>query len=92
MLADTGETKLVAHNNVFHTEIKPAEKSNSGHHWYAANGNPIPNLGVQSVVGTSTNNKHIGTDFNIGDNSIPIASICQLINTNNKAVFDQDDS
>ena len=92
MLADTGATKHVTQKDIFGTEVKETDRSKANHKFYAANGQAIPNLGGQTVAGTSVNNKKIGMEFNVGEISRPIASVGEILTKNNRAVFDQDDS
>ena len=68
------------------------EKSKSGHKFYGADGNPIPNLGGQSITGVSINDKKVGMEFIVADIARPNASIGEIIDKHHRPVFDEDSS
>ena len=78
VLADTGATKHVSPLGVFDAKAIETDRSKSGHKFYAANGEAIPNKGSQRVHGTTDAGRAIAMEFNVADISRPIASIGEL--------------
>ena len=70
----------------------PTGRITSGDNVYAANGVHTPNLGGQTVAGTSINDKRLGMEFNVGNVSRPLASIGEILAKTRRAVLDPDES
>ena len=89
---DSGAVRHVTPNGVFSLTVSESERSRDGHKYYGPAGEPITNLGTQSVKGTTEEGQPLAVGFDVANFTRPLASVSEIAKKQFRVVFDDDGS
>ena len=89
---DSGAVRHVTPNGVFSLTVAESERSKEGHNYYGPAGEPIKNLGTQTVQATSNSGQHLSVGFDVARITRPLTSVSEIVKKNYRVVFDDEGS
>ena len=91
-MLDSGAIRHVTPNGMLSLQVLPSQRSKEGHNYYGPAGDPIPNLGTQTVSGTADNGQSLTVGFDVAKITRPLASVSEIVKKSCRVVFDSDGS
>ena len=89
---DSGAVRHVTPNGVFSLDVIPSQRSKEGHSYYGPAGEAIPNLGSQSVKGSTDAGQNLSIGFDVAKVTRPLVSVSEMVRKNYKVVLDNEGS
>ena len=72
-----------------HFKIEPTKASQTGQHYWAANGSTIRNYGQRIVSGSNESGKQVSLPIQVADVDKVLGSVREMVNVGNRVVFDK---